>query len=220
VRSAYLLNLKLTADLTSWEFKENSYDGCNVNETFINGKNKYQCTIQWHVHDLKISCKSNRLIKAVVQRLKEVYGKIAPLTISNGKVHEYLGMEIDFSKKGKVIYTQYDYIDEILFSVSNYKDMQGESPTPASLHLFQNDDEAAVLLPEDQADLFHHYVAQLLFLCQRARPDLQTAMAFLCTRVKAPNEHDWKKLCHVTRYLLGTAHLPLIIGWNQSGNIY
>ena len=66
-------------------------------------------------------------------------GKTAPLTISTGKVHEYLGMEIDFSKKGKVTYSQYDYINEILFSVSKYKDMQGESPTPASPHLFQND---------------------------------------------------------------------------------
>jgi len=129
-------------------------------------------------------------------------------------------MEIDFSKKGKLIYSQYDCIYERLFSVSKYKDMQGKSPTPASPHLFQNDDEAAVFLPEDQADLFHHYVAQLLFLCKRARPDLQTAVAFLCTRVKAPNKHDWKKLCHVIRYLRGTAHLPLIIGWDQSGNIY
>jgi len=63
-------------------------------------------------------------------------------------------VEIDFSKKGKLIYSQSDYIYERLFSVSNYKDMQGESPTPASPHLFQNDDEAAVLLPEGQADLF------------------------------------------------------------------
>jgi len=132
----------------------------------------------------------HRVIKTVVQRLKEVYGKIAPLTISTGKVHEYLGMEIDYSKKSKVTYSQYDYINEILFSESKYKDMQGESPTPASPHLFQNDDEAAVLLPEDQADLFHHYVAQLLFLCKRARPDLPTAVAFLCTRVKAPKKHD------------------------------
>jgi len=93
--------------------------------------------------------------------IDKVYGKITPLTISTGKVHEYLGMEIDFSKKGKVTYSQYSYINEMLFSVSKYKDMQGESPTPASLHLFQNDDEAAVPLPEDQADLFHHYVAQL-----------------------------------------------------------
>jgi len=129
-------------------------------------------------------------------------------------------MEIDFFKRGKVTHSQYDYINEILFSVTKYKDMQGESPTPASPHLFQNDDEAAVLLLEDQADLFHHYVTQLLFLCKRARPDLQTPVAFLCTRVKAPNKHDWKKLCHVIRYLRGTAHLPLVIGWDQSGNIY
>lgn len=128
--------------------------------------------------DLKISCKNNRVIKNVVQRLKEVYGKTAPLTISTGKVHEYLGMEIDFSKKGNVTYSQYDYINEILFSVSKYKDMQGESPTPASPHLFQNDDEAAALLPEDQADLFHHYIAQLLFFAKEQDPISKQLLRF------------------------------------------
>jgi len=77
-----------------------------------------------------------------VHRFKEVYGRIAPLTI-------FTGMEIDFSKKGKVISRQCDYINEILFSVSNYKYMQGESLTPARPYLFENDDEAVILLTED-----------------------------------------------------------------------
>ena len=34
--------------------------------------------------------------------------------------------------------------------------------------------------------LFHHLAAKLLFLCKRARPDIQTAFTFLCTRVKEP----------------------------------
>ena len=90
MRSAYVFCLKLKADLTSLGFKENPYDGRTVNKTFTNGKNKCQCSIQWHIDDLKISYKSNHVLKTVVQRLKEVYGKIVPLTISTGKVHEYL----------------------------------------------------------------------------------------------------------------------------------
>ena len=50
--------------------------------------------------------------------------KNSPLTISTGKVHEYLGMERDFLKKDKVICSQYDYINEILFVVSKYKDKE------------------------------------------------------------------------------------------------
>ena len=38
------------------------------------------------------------------------------------------------------------------------------------------------------ADMFHHNVAKLLFLCKRAQPDIQTSVAFLCTRVKERRE--------------------------------
>ena len=59
--------------------------------------------------------------------------------------------------------------------------------------------------------MFHHNVAKLLFLCKRARPDIQTAVAFLCTRVKAPDTDDYKKLTRVMRYLRGTVNMPLTL---------
>ena len=66
--------------------------------------------------------------------------------------------------------------------------------TPASDHLFEVRDESKhKLLPEEQARAFHHLVAQLLFLSGRARPDIKTPVAFLTTRVKAPDEDDVEK---------------------------
>ena len=66
-----------------------------------------------------------------------------------------------------------------------------KSATPASEHLFDiSENDPGKLLPEEQAQDFHHTVAQLLFLCMRARPDLKTAVPFLTTRVKVPDEHD------------------------------
>jgi len=59
--------------------------------------------------------------------------------------------------------------------------------------------------------MFHHNTAKLLFLCKRARPDLQTAVAFLCTRVKMPDVDDYKKLCRVMRYLRATKQMPLTL---------
>lgn len=50
-------------------------------------------------------------------------------------------------------------------------------------------------------------VAKLLFLCKRARPDVQTAVDFLCTRVKQPDEDDWKKLRRCMAYLRGTQEM-------------
>jgi hypothetical protein len=56
---------------------------------------------------------------------------------------------------------------------------------------------------------FHHTVAQLLFMATRAIRDIQTAVAFLTTRVKSPDEDDWGKLKQVLMYLNGTKYLKL-----------
>jgi hypothetical protein len=82
--------------------------------------------------------------------------------------------------------------------------------TPAGNHLFEVDPEAEQL-DEDTAQTFHRLVAKLLSLCKRARPDIQTAVAFLCTRVKSPDVDDWKKLRRVMLYLRGTPDLPLTL---------
>ena len=47
-------------------------------------------------------------------------------------------------------------------------------------------------------------VAKGLFLCKRGRPDIQGAIAYLCTCVQSPNECDWMKLVRLMKYLNGT----------------
>ena len=111
-------------------------------------------------------------------------------------------MIIDYSTPGKVKIGMVDYIDNMLAELP--EDMSGESATPASNHLFQVNARGADKLTTEKAILFHHNAAKLLFLCKRARPDVQTATAFLCTRVKAPDVDDYKKLTRVMRYLRAT----------------
>ena len=75
--------------------------------------------------------------------------------------------------------------------------MDGKAITPAGNHLFQvNKPE---MLDTNCATMFHHNVAKVLFLCKQARPDIQTAVAFLCTSVKGPDTNDYKKLSRVMR---------------------
>jgi hypothetical protein len=84
------------------------------------------------------------------------------------------------------------YIQGMLDELPN--DMASESATPAATHLFQVNEDAGNL-DEETAQLFHRNVDKLLFLCKRARPDIQTAVAFLCTRVKEPDIDDYTDYC-------------------------
>ena len=47
-------------------------------------------------------------------------------------------------------------------------------------------------------------VANLLFLSNRARPDIHPTIAFLTTRVRNTDKEDWKKLQRVLSYLDAT----------------
>jgi Reverse transcriptase (RNA-dependent DNA polymerase) len=204
LKAAKLFWEKLTSTLKSWGFVPNKYDSCVVNKT-VNGK---QCTIAWHVDDLKISHEDPDVVSGVIRQLEGEFGKEAPLTITRGRVHTYLGMELDFSVDGKVKVGMVPYVENLLAELDG--DMDGKAPTPAAAYLFDTNEECPKL-HEEKAERFHHLVAKLLFLCKRARPDIQTAVSFLCTRVQAPDRDDYKKLGRVMRYLRATAEMVLTL---------
>jgi hypothetical protein len=60
-------------------------------------------------------------------------------------------------------------------------------------------------------------VAQLLFMSSRARRDIQTAVAFLTTRVKRPDKDNWGKLKQVLKYLNCTRYLKLRLNVDNLG---
>jgi hypothetical protein len=184
MRSALLFYLKLKSDLEVYGFDINPYDPCIAN-MMINGKQM-----------------------AMIAYLSQIYGN--KMTVMRGDVHDYLGMDLDYSEKGKVKVSMIKYVKKIIHGFREV--IEKTSASPASDHLFQVRDEAeAKLLPEEQADAFHTTVAQLLFLPARARRDIQTAVAFLTTRVKQPDEDDWGKLKRVLKYLNGTRHMKLTL---------
>jgi len=54
-------------------------------------------------------------------------------------------------------------------------------------------------------------------MAAQARRDIQTAVAFLTTRVKSPDKDDWGKLKRVLKYLNGTKYLKLSISVENLG---
>lgn len=65
-------------------------------------------------------------------------------------------------------------------------EMTGTTTTPVADHLFTVQEDAKPL-DEATSKLYHTVTAKLLFLCKRGRPDLQTAVTYLCTQMKAPS---------------------------------
>ncbi len=139
------------------------------------------------------------------------------LNTTRGHLHDYLGMNIDFSTPGEVSFEMTKYI-EIINAFP--EKITGVSSTPASDHLFQVRPKAeAKLLPEELARAYHHSTAQLLFL-SRVRRNIQTTITFLTTRVKQPDEDDWGKLRRVLKYLNGTRKLKLTLSAESMSSIH
>ena len=144
----------------------------------INGK---QCTIIGHVDDLKISHVKKKVVDDIITCLSNKFGNEGPLTATSGKVLEYLGMTLDYISKNKVKISMYTYLDKLLTELPT--DTNGMAKTLLANHLFNVNPEAKKL-PEATAQIFHHLIAKLLYMSRCTRQDIQTAVDFLCTRVK------------------------------------
>jgi len=81
-------------------------------------------------------------------------------------------------------------------------------------------DPDSPLLPKKLADIFHSVVAKLLWTSKRARPDIETAISSLCTRVKAPTVEDRGKLKHLLLFLNQTLDDRRIIGADNLSELY
>ena len=139
------------------------------------------------------------------------------MTVSRGKVHTYLGMKLDFTVKGQVKITMFDFIDEIIAAFEKaYPTMKGTKSTAAPEDLFKVDNDCEKLV-DDKTIIFHNLMAKTLYSTKRARPDTSTSLSFLTTRVRAPDKDDEKKLIHLMKYIRGTRRLPLILSATGCG---
>jgi hypothetical protein len=204
--SALLFYKQFVRDLKEIGFELNPYDICVANR-MVNGK---QHTVAWHVDDLKSSHKDKKVNDEFIEYLRSKYEdkEIGLLKATRGSVHEYLGMTLDYSIKGEVRIGMSEYVKKMIEHFG--EDLSEPAKTPAAQHLFQVREDAQPL-NEKQAQKFHNTVAKGLFLCKRARLDLQTTIAFLSTRVKNPDEDDWKKIMRMMRYLNKTKNMIRII---------
>jgi hypothetical protein len=220
---------KFVKSLRSKRFKLNPYDPCVANKQ-VDGE---QLTVCFHVDDCKISHISPKVVSDTIDWLRSEYENVFEdgsglMKVHRGKTHKYLGMSLDFSHVNQCRITMIDYVDEIVAAYDKasselddgftlvFKKGNRSKSSAAPDDLFVVDEDAEKLSEEGQT-AFHHLVAKTLYISKRARPDLSTAIAFLTTRVKAPDIHDWRKLSHMMEYLRVERLRPLILSADGSG---
>ena len=218
MQASLLYYRKFTQSLIKIGFELNPYDPCVANKT-IEGE---QMTICFHVDDCKVSHCSSKVVDGIIEWRCKNYESIfedgsGAMTVSRGVVHKYLGMKLDYSTRGQVKITMIPYIDEILNAFDKADpNAKGVKSSAAPDNLFKIDDDCEKL-SQAKAVQFHNIVAKTLYATKRARPDTCTAIAFLTTRVRAPDKDDWNKLTHLMKYLRGSRNLPLVLSADGSG---
>jgi hypothetical protein len=175
---------KFVNSLMDIDFVINPYDPCVTNK-IIEGE---QMTICFHVDDCKFSHRKNKVMDSMIEYIRQEYDSIfedgsGAMTVSRFKIHKYLGMTLDYTVRGQVKITIFDYIDEILNAFDKAEPKGGGTKTSAAPDSLLKVDESCEKLKQDKAVEFHNLVAKTLYSTKRARPDTCTAIAFLTTRV-------------------------------------
>ena len=99
-----------------WGFKINQYYWCIMNKD-IEGDH---CKILCQVYDIKTYHKDPKFGTTIIDMISSIYIRQYPLKVACGKVHKYIVMTIDLSDKGKVKFTVYGYISNMLEDLPEY----------------------------------------------------------------------------------------------------
>ena len=90
LRAALLFYKRLRKDLETIGFGINPYDPCVTNKMV----NRAQCTVCWHVDNLKVFHVDEAVVTAFSLKLADLYkGRVKT---HRGKVFDYLGMDLDY----------------------------------------------------------------------------------------------------------------------------
>jgi len=108
LQSALLVYRKLRSELEDYGFEVNPCNPCVANE-MINGK---QMTVTWHIDDLKILHMNSAEVIHCINHFKKIYGD--RMAIPHGKVHGYLGMDLDFSTPKVLKIGMIKYVEKVI----------------------------------------------------------------------------------------------------------
>jgi len=201
VQSAGLWYEKVKSELESLGYVMNPLDPCVFNLE----RDGHRTTLGIHVDDIFAYSDTEAALDELSAALRNKFDKIQE---HRGREHNYLGMNFIFCDD-IVSVTMDGSIKDMLEEYG----VEGTATSPAIANVF--DVSIDVPISEERRVVFHKFVAKLLYLSKRVRPDISVAVSFLCTRVTNANEEDERKLNRAMQYLNSTRTVGMCLGVSE-----
>jgi len=82
-------------------------------------------TVTWHVDDLKVSHIELRVNDAFIEHFKHLYNRdsLKSVTVTRGKIHDYLGINLDYTHDGSVRISMIKYVDKTFKQLSHFSQL-------------------------------------------------------------------------------------------------
>ena len=98
MKATLIFYQKFVGDLMTIGFELNPYDPCVANKTI----NRKKLTLVWHVDDIKASHVESEVVTRMEKCLRKTYERLfkdgsGKMKLCRGKVHDYLGMSLEFT---------------------------------------------------------------------------------------------------------------------------
>ena len=159
----------------------------------------------FYVDDSKISHADPEVVTSMIKDISKHFGK---LTVSRGKKHDYLGMDIKIKNRRVHIGMKNQLLEALEWSGKQ----EGRLPATPALANFFYQKEDDVPLPINLVDTYHLIVQKLMYVCKCACPDIEPALSYLCTKVSNPTMNDQDKLLQLLDFIKNSLDNKRIIG--------
>jgi hypothetical protein len=125
----------------------NPYDPCVASKK-IEGE---QMTICFHVDDCKLSHRTTKVMDSMIEYLRQEYESIfqegsSTMMVSIGKIHKYIGITLDYTVRGQVKITMFDYVDEIIAAFDKAEPKGGGTKSSAAPDILFKVDKSCLKL--------------------------------------------------------------------------
>ena len=94
--------------------------------------NVQRFTVVYHMDNMKLSYLDE---KEVTNRIKQLEGIYTGMRVNHGKKYDYIRMDLDFRKEGKVMVSMVDYLKQTVDVFT--ESIKGIPEIPVTDHLFE-----------------------------------------------------------------------------------